>query len=129
MHSPPAPPRSMSEYLKAIGPALTALAMTLITAVNVGAFDVAAIETGVVGLAAALVSLIVTNTRQGVRRYMKAIAPAVLTLIGVAVHALLTGELGDPAEVRMAVAGGLSALVALILPNVPAANHSTPAVR
>ncbi len=110
----------MSEYLKAIGPALTALAMTVITAVNVGSFDIAAVETGLVGLAAALVSLSVTNGPTGIRRYMKSLAPALLTVLGVGIHALVTGELGDPAEARMAASGLLAALVALVLPNVSA---------
>ena len=106
------------EYLKFLGPALGALAMTLITAVNVGEFDLAAVETGLVALAAAVVSLAVTNTREGISRYMKAIAPAFLTLVGVGIHALITGDLGEPAEVRMAVSGLMSALFALILPNI-----------
>ncbi len=108
----------MQEYLKAIGPALTALAMTVITAVNVGHFDLVAVETGLVGLGAALVSLCVTNGPTGVRSYMKSLAPAVLTVLGVGVHGLVTGELGDPAEVRMAASGLMAALVALVLPNV-----------
>ncbi len=109
----------IQEYLKAIGPALTALAMTLVTAVNVGHFDLVAVETGAVGLASALVSLCVTNGPTGIRSYMKSLAPAVLTLIGVGIHALVTGGLGDPAELRIAVSGLLTSVVALILPNIP----------
>ncbi len=108
----------MQEYLKAIGPALTALAMTVITAVNLGHFDLVAVETGLVGLAASLVSLCVTNGPTGIRSYAKSLAPALLTVVGVGVHALVTGELGDPAEVRIAVSGLLASLVALVLPNV-----------
>ena len=107
----------MNAYLKAIAPALTAIAMAVITAVNLGAFDWAALETGLVGLAAATVSFFVTNGPVGWRRYAKAIAPAVLTLVGVGVHALVTGELGDPSELRAAAAGLLAALMTLVIPN------------
>ncbi len=107
----------IQEYLKFVGPALAALAMCLITAVNTGHFDIQAVETGLVALAAAVVSLVVTNTRAGVARYMKATAPAFLTLVGVGIHTAVTGEFNEQ-ELRIATSGLMAAMFALVLPNI-----------
>lgn len=110
-------PSKLSEYMKSLAPALAAIAMTLATAVNLGELDLPAIETGLVGLAAAGVALVVKNGAVGISRYMKALAPALLTLIGVGIHALVTGDF-NPAEARIAASGLIASFITLIVPNV-----------
>lgn len=108
----------MKPYLKAIAPALVALATTVSAALTSGVLDSEALEMGLVGVAAALVAYAVTNSPVGIRRYAKAIAPAALTILGVVIHATVTGEWNEQ-EARLAGAGLLAALTTFIIPNVP----------
>lgn len=110
-------PPSLRPYAKAVAPRAVAIAVLLIDLVrNGGQLDRGALEIAVVAFIAASVTFWVDSTPDGWRRYAKAIAPAVLTLIGVAVHALVTGEF-DETTARIAAAGLGSALLSLIVPN------------
>jgi len=105
-----------SQFSKFITPALLALFATAMTAITQGAFDLAALEVGFFGLASATSSFLVVNGPTGVRRYAKALAPAVLALVGIGLHALFTGDFNE-SDTRAAIVMGLSAAVTFIIPN------------
>jgi hypothetical protein len=106
----------MNPYLKFVRPALLALAATAVAAISQGTFDGPAFEIGFVGLAAASISFMVTNATGGIQAYMKAIAPAALTAIGILVHYTIASEF-NAVDLRIALAGGLAALVTLVSKN------------
>lgn len=106
----------MTPYLKFIAPALATIALTLVTAIEKGHLDGPAFEIGFVGLVASTVSFIVTNGSTGVKRYMKALAPAVLGLAAVAGHYLVTGDWNDH-DTRAAVVVGCTSIITLLVPN------------
>jgi hypothetical protein len=110
-------PPSLRPYAKAVAPRAAAILVLFLDLVrNGGQIDRGALEIAVVAFIAASITFWVDNTPTGWRRYAKAIAPAVLTLIGVAVHAIVTGDF-DETTARIAAAGLGSALLSLVIPN------------
>lgn len=110
---------SLSRYYKFVAPALLALLATLITAVQQGTFDGPAFEVGFAGLTAATLAFLVTNTAVGVSRYLKALVPTLTTAVALGIHYLVASEF-NAVDARIALAGGLAALVTLLVPNTPA---------
>ncbi len=108
----------MSRYLKSISPALLVICAAVISAVNTGSFNWPEVEVAVVGLVAATLAYFSVNGSTGLALYTKALTPALLTAVTVAVHAVVTGG-WDPTETRGAVAGLLSAAVTFAIPNSP----------
>lgn len=105
-----------SPFSKFVTPALLALFATVMTAITEGEFDLSALEVGFFGLASAIASFLVVNGPTGIRRYAKALAPAVLALVGIGLHTLFTGDFNE-SDTRAAIVMGLSAVVTFIVPN------------
>lgn len=109
-------PLSWRPFAKYIYPSLAAVVATLILWVTEGHMDRAQMEVGLLGLICALVTFLARNASDGLRAYLKALAPALLAVAVVLVHTLVTGEF-DNDSWRLAIAGLGAAFVALIVPN------------
>lgn len=111
-------PLSLRPYAKAVTPAVLAVLAAIVHGLTTGAIRTTDLEIAVVGLLAASVTFAVANAPIGLRRYLKAIAPAALTVVGVLVHWLVTGSWND-SEWTLAITGLGAAIVALLVPNAP----------
>ena len=111
-------PFGLGPYLKFIAPAVLALLGAVIDGLVVGDWDRVQMEIMVVGLLSATVSFVVANGSDGVKRYAKALAPALLTIVGIGLHWLFTGEWNN-VETAGAVTGLLAAFVTLVTGNAP----------
>jgi len=107
-------PPGLRPYAKAVAPAALALLAAIITASTTG--QVAGLEVALVGLLAASVTFAVDNIPVGWRAYAKSTVPAVLTVVAVPVHFLVSGS-WDTAEWALAITGLGSAVVAFLVPN------------
>ena len=109
-------PAGLRPYAKFIYPAFAAVVATLILWATEGALNKPQLEVGLLGLLAATLAFVSTNASEGVRRVMKAIVPAVLTIAVVGIHYLVAGEFDNEAW-RLAIAGFGAALITLVVPN------------
>lgn len=107
-------PPGLRPYAKAVTPAVLALVAAIVTATTTG--QVAGLEVAVAGLLAASVTFGVDNIPVGLRAYAKSLTPAILTVIAVPVHFLVTDS-WDTAEWTLAITGLGSAVVAFLVPN------------
>lgn len=112
-------PVAWRPFAKFIYPSLAAVVATLVLYATEGHLDRAQLEVGLLGLVCALAAFLSRNASEGLRVYMKALAPALLAVAVVLVHTLVTGEF-DNDSWRLAIAGLGAAVVALIVPNAPA---------
>lgn len=111
-------------YLKFIAPAVVTVVAAIITGVLTGNWNMLEMEIMVVGLLGATLSFILTNSSRGVKRYAKALGPALVTLLGFGVHYLFTQE-WDRTEMAGVLTGLLVSFVALIVPNQPEVIQNT----
>ena len=106
-------------YAKFVTPAVLAIVVACLAAIQNGEFDLPALQIGFYGLVAATVTFLVTNGPKGLRRFTKALAPALLALVGLGLDYLFTDTFNE-GETRAAIAMGLAALVSYAVPNAGA---------
>jgi hypothetical protein len=111
-------PVSLQPYAKAVYPAIMAVLATVAYGLVNRAVDVRTLEVGLVGLVSASLSFAVANGSAGAARYAKGLTPGLLTVAGVLVHYLITGEWGD-AEWVAGASGLVASFLALAVPNSP----------
>ncbi|MCA1571170.1 MAG: hypothetical protein LC798_12805 [Chloroflexi bacterium] len=112
-----------SPILKALVPAVLTVLAVLIQALATDDGYKPELITAIVGLGSSALSYGVANLTVGLSRYLKALAPALMTVVVVLTTWVVTGEFSK-AELAAALTGGLAALTALILPNTPALFYS-----
>lgn len=108
-------PVALQPYAKFVMPAALGVIAAVIGAVF-GVSDETAMRVALVGFAAASIAFVVENAPDGLARYAKAIAPAVLTVVTVLVSFVVSGE-WNAAEWQTALAGLGAALVTVLVPN------------
>jgi site-specific recombinase len=111
---------NLAPFAKFVVPAVLAVLAAIVQGAATGHFDRLQLEIAVVGLCSASLSFAVTNGPVGIRRFAKAIAPALLTVAGVLVHWAVTGQWSDT-ETAAAITGLAAALITFFVPNVPLA--------
>ena len=109
-------PASLKPFAKAVTPAVLTVIVVLLQWLSSGTFDETEIATAIAGLLSAILAYAVRNGSEGLRRFAKAIAPVLLTVVGLAIHWAVTGEF-DRTELAGAVMGLLSALATWLVPN------------
>lgn len=109
-------PASLRPYAKFIAPAFFALVGAIVLGVARGQFDQPQLEVLAVGFLSATLAFIITNGEHGIGRYAKALGPALLTVAGVGIHWLVTGQ-WNQAEWIAAITGIGTAFFTLLVPN------------
>ncbi len=109
-------PASLRPFAKAVTPAVLTVIVVLLEWLSSGTFDETEIATAIAGLLSAILAYAVRNGSHGLRRFAKAVAPVLLTVVGVAIHWAVTGEF-NRTELVGAVTGLVSASAIWLVPN------------
>ena len=111
-------PRGLNRFAKAILPAAITLIAVIQQLVATGEFDKTETATAITGIAGALITYRVPNAKSGIRRWAKALLPALGTIVAIAIQWGVTGEF-DRSELSTAVTGLINAAVTYLVANEP----------